>query len=403
MVVAETPRPPRDGAERVVVDWEPLPAVTATLAAAGRGAPLALGRRRVERVRRLGRRRRTRPPTPPSRAPPTSCASTRGCRASPACRWSRARPSASGTRRRGRYTLYAARAASGRPQTDLAGVLGVPESAVRVMARDVGGNFGTRNSCYPEFALVAWAARRLGRPVKWTGDRREAFLTDYQAPRSRLDAELALDAEGTLPRAARRQHQQRRRPRRLLLPAQQGHGESRPRVYHVPAASMRGRAVLTNTSPTTPYRSAGRPEVMFVMERLIDLAARRHGFDRVELRRRNLVPPERDAVPQSRSASSTTAATTRPRRTARVALADWAGIRGAPRGGAPARALPRHRRRQLHRAQHRRPARARADHRAPGGPRSTWCSARCRPARATRRASPSSSSSGSAWSSPRCA
>src|SRR5207244_1149321 len=83
-------------------------------------------------------------------------------------------------------TVAAARGAAragagglGRTRTGVAGALGVPESAVRVIAREVGGNFGTRNSCYPEFALVAWAARRLGRPVKWTGERREAFLADY--------------------------------------------------------------------------------------------------------------------------------------------------------------------------------------------------------------------------------
>src|SRR5262249_32888235 len=79
----------------------------------------------------------------------------------------------------GRYPMYADAAGLGRTGTGVAGAVGVPESAVRVIAREVGGNFGTRNSCYPEFALVAWAARRVGRPVKWTGERREAFLADY--------------------------------------------------------------------------------------------------------------------------------------------------------------------------------------------------------------------------------
>src|SRR2546423_10150275 len=74
----------------------------------------------------------------------------------------------------GRYHIYAGAGGLGRTRTGVAGALGVPESAVRVIAREVGGNFGTRNSCYPEFALVAWAARRLGRPVKWTGERRGA-------------------------------------------------------------------------------------------------------------------------------------------------------------------------------------------------------------------------------------
>ncbi|PYN54574.1 MAG: hypothetical protein DMD94_14590, partial [Candidatus Rokuibacteriota bacterium] len=97
----------------------------------------------------------------------------------------------------GRYTVHAGAGGLGRTQTGVAGALGVPESAVRVVARDVGGNFGTRNSCYPEFALVAWAARRLGRPVKWTAERREAFLADYHGRDLTARAELALDTDGT--------------------------------------------------------------------------------------------------------------------------------------------------------------------------------------------------------------
>src|SRR5207249_10348767 len=80
--------------------------------------------------------------------------------------------------------------------TPRSAMLGVPQEKVRVIARDVGGNFGTRNSSYPEFALVAWGARRLGRPVKWTGDRQEGFLSDHQARDLQVEAELALDADG---------------------------------------------------------------------------------------------------------------------------------------------------------------------------------------------------------------
>src|SRR6185503_10595462 len=96
----------------------------------------------------------------------------------------------------GRYTLYAGSGGSQRQRGDVAAVLGVPESAVRVVAHDVGGNYGTRNSCYPEFPLVAWASRRLGRPVKWTCERREALLTDYQSRDLVSHVELALDADG---------------------------------------------------------------------------------------------------------------------------------------------------------------------------------------------------------------
>jgi len=189
----------------------------------------------------------------------------------------------------GRYTVHAGAGGLGRTQTAVAGALGVPESAVRVTARDVGGNFGTRNSCYPEFALVAWAARRIGRPVKWTAERREAFMADYGGRDLTARAELALDRQGNF-LAFRGANTSNVGAHAVSFhPLNKGMALTGT-VYRLPVVSMHGRAVVTNTSPTTPYRSAGRPEVMFIMERLIDLAARRHGFDRLELRRRNLVP-----------------------------------------------------------------------------------------------------------------
>ncbi len=199
-----------------------------------------------------------------------------------------------------------------------------PESAVRVVARDVGGNFGTRNSSYPEFTLVAWAARRLGRPVKWTGERREAFLADYQGRDLAVTAELALDGEGRF-LALRSANVSNIGAHAVSFhPLNKGMALTAT-VYRVPAVSVRGRAVVTNTSPTTPYRSAGRPEIMFVTERLIDLAARRHGFDRLELRRKNLVPssamPYRNAVGTLYDSGDYLAAFDRA-----VDLADWAGF-----------------------------------------------------------------------------
>ena len=190
----------------------------------------------------------------------------------------------------GRYTLHAGSGGSVRLKADLAEVLKVPEAAVRVIAQDVGGNYGTRNSSYPEFSLVVWAAKRLGRPVKWTSDRREAFLSDYQARDLVSGMELALDADGRFLALRGVNTSNVGAHAVTFVPLNKGR-ELATSVYHVPAASVRGRAVHSNTSPLSAYRSAGRPQVMFVMERLIDLAARRHGFDRVELRRRNLVPP----------------------------------------------------------------------------------------------------------------
>jgi carbon-monoxide dehydrogenase large subunit len=224
----------------------------------------------------------------------------------------------------GRYTVHAGAGGLGRTQTGVAGALGVPERAVRVMARDVGGNFGTRNSCYPEFALVAWAARRVGRPVKWTSERREAFLADYHGRDLAVRAELALDSEGHF-LALRATNTSNLGAHAVSFhPLNKGMALTGT-VYRVPTVSIRGRAVVTNTSPTTPYRSAGRPEIMFVMERLIDLAARRHGFDRLDLRRKNLVAasamPYRNAVGTLYDSGDYLAAFDRA-----VALADWAGF-----------------------------------------------------------------------------
>ena len=168
---------------------------------------------------------------------------------------------------------------------------------MRVVMHEVGGNFGTRGSFNPEFALVAWAARRVGRPVKWTCERSEAFLCDYQARDLAVEAELALDRDGNF-LAMRGSNIANVGAYPISYGPLAKGVEIMSSIYHVPAVHFRARAAITNTLPTRPYRSSGRPEVMFVMERLIDLAARQCGFDRLELRRRNLVPEVGDAVPQ---------------------------------------------------------------------------------------------------------
>ncbi len=265
----------------------------------------------------------------------------------------------------GRYTLYAGSGGVVRHKTDLAQVLGVPEALVRVVAQDVGGNFGTRNSFYPEFALVAWAARRLGRPVKWTGDRREAFLTDYQARDLVSQMELALDAEGNFLALRGVNTSNVGAHAVTFVPLNKGR-ELATSVYRIPAAGVRGRAVLSNTPPLAAYRSAGRPQVMFVIERLIDLAARRHGFDRVELRRRNLVGSAAMPYTNPFGIVYDSGDSMRPRRIARWPWPTGRSSSRAALGQAPG-ALSRHRPRQLHRDRHRRPARARAHHGAARG------------------------------------
>jgi len=197
---------------------------------------------------------------------------------------------ASYDRASGRYTVYATTGGVQRHRTEIAAALGAPEEAVRVVTGDLGGNYGARNNSYPEFTLVAWAAKRVGRPVKWVAERSEAFLSDEHARDLVSEAELALDAEGNFLAFRALNTSNVGAHAVSFVPLGKGMAVSTT-VYHVPRAALRGRAVLSTTAPTTPYRAAGRPEVMYVMERLIDLAARRHGFDRVELRRRNLVAP----------------------------------------------------------------------------------------------------------------
>ncbi len=197
----------------------------------------------------------------------------------------------------GSYTLHAGAGGAVRPRHDMAVVLGVPDDKVRMVMHDVGGNFGTRGASNPEFALVAWAAKRVGRAVKWTCERSEAFLCDYQARDLTADAELALDADGQFLAMRGTNMVDSGAYPVSFGPLHKG-VEIMTSIYHVPTVHFRARATLTNTAPTRPYRSSGRPEAMFVVERLIDIAARQCGFDRAELRRRNLIPEIDDAIPQ---------------------------------------------------------------------------------------------------------
>jgi len=224
----------------------------------------------------------------------------------------------------GRTTLHAGSGGVVRQKRELAGVLGVPETAVRVVSGDVGGNFGTRNAFYPEFALVAWAAKRVGRPVKWTCDRSEAFASDYQGRDQVIQAELALDADGRF-LALRGSVICNVGAHSVMYVPLVKCTELLTSVYRVPAAHVRARAVLSNTPPTNPYRSAGRPEAMFAIERLVDLAARQLGHDRIALRRRNLIPPS--AQPYANPLGMTYDSGDYRRVMDRaLALADWKGF-----------------------------------------------------------------------------
>ncbi|HXF67075.1 MAG TPA: xanthine dehydrogenase family protein molybdopterin-binding subunit [Burkholderiales bacterium] len=190
------------------------------------------------------------------------------------------------------YTLYVA---NQNPHVErllmTAFVLGLPEHKVRVIAPDVGGGFGSKIFLYPEEIVITWAARRIGRPVKWTAERSESFLTDAHGRDHLTRAELALDRNGKFLAL------------RVATTANLGAYLSTfasciPTIlyatllagqYTTPAIHCEVTAVFTNTAPVDAYRGAGRPEATYVVERLVDTAARELGIDRAEIRRRNFI------------------------------------------------------------------------------------------------------------------
>jgi carbon-monoxide dehydrogenase large subunit len=287
MVVAETLIAARDAAEKVAVEYDVLPAVTDALEALAPGAPtlwpqasgnLALDnefgdRAAVERaiesahivVEQSIRCQRTASAFMEPRAAIGSYDAAEN-----------------------EYTLISGCQGVHRVRQPLAGCLKVPPERVRVICPDVGGGFGSRTNLYPEQVAVVWAARRVGRPVKWTGDRTEAFLTDYTARDVVTSARLAFDRDGRMLALALELTANTGAHTVSYVPLSNGYRVA-PTVYDVPIAWVRLRGVMTNTVPTAPFRGAGRPEATAVMERLIDIAARRLKIDRVELRRRNLI------------------------------------------------------------------------------------------------------------------
>ena len=170
-------------------------------------------------------------------------------------------------------------------------ILDIPESKLRIISPDMGGSFGLRANIFPELALVLWAARDLGRPVKWRGERGEGFMEDHCRDVV-LDAELALDGDGKF--LGLRVNGTANMGAYLSifgpLPAF-GNLSGIAGTYTTPTIYAEILSVFTNTAPVHPYRGAGRPEATLAIEQVIDQAARVLGMDRAELRRRNLIPP----------------------------------------------------------------------------------------------------------------
>jgi aerobic carbon-monoxide dehydrogenase large subunit len=290
LVIADTREHAVDAAERVSVEYEPLPAVAASVDALRPGAPVVWDEApdNVAFVWSVGQRDAV------TRAFAEAAHVTRldfvVSRVAAAPLEPRA---AVGEfdRRAERYTLYTGIQSPHGTRTLLASVLRVPQSQLRVVTGEVGGSFGMRSGLYPEMALVLWASKRLGRPVKWTSDRREGFVTDEHGRDNISTVELALDRDGTF-LAVR--NTIRLNVGAYLTPRSAGPGSNNvggvAGVYATPAIHHETIGVFTHTTPTGPYRGAGRPEATYAIERVIDVAARELGVDAVELRRRNLIP-----------------------------------------------------------------------------------------------------------------
>jgi len=183
-------------------------------------------------------------------------------------------------------------------------VFHIPTRELRTLAYDVGGGFGAKNPLYPEHALVLWAARRLGRPVKWMNDRGESFLSDAHGRDQQSHVTLALNAAGDF-LALRVDSVGSVGPYLLSVgpfTCTGGSARTQGGPYRIPALHFHARAAFTNTAPTDPYRGAGRPEATYHIERIIDLAAAKIGMDRVALRRRNLL--SRDELPYTTGAGA---------------------------------------------------------------------------------------------------
>jgi carbon-monoxide dehydrogenase large subunit len=175
----------------------------------------------------------------------------------------------------------------------LAPILGVPNARLRVTTEDVGGAFGLKTGPYPEYLAILVAAKKLGRPVHWMSNRSEAFLSDNHARDAYSDVELALDERGKF-LALRVRHLGNMGAYIGAVGANiQTANMTRclPGMYDIKLIDLQARCVFTTTTPTAPYRGAGRPEANFILERVIDEAARVTGIDPVKLRRRNLIKP----------------------------------------------------------------------------------------------------------------
>jgi len=289
-VVAETRHQAMDAAEMIAVDYEPLPAVTSTAQAPKAGAPrvwedcpdnicfveqigdkaavdLAFAKAAYVAKGKFTINRVTAATMEPRGAVGDYHAADR------------------------RYTVYTPMQRPHPVRADLAKLLKVPESKLRIVTGDTGGSFGMKSPIFNETPLVLLAAKLTGRPVKWISTRNEAFLSDAQARDNVTEAELALDKDGTFLALRVKTYAAIGAYLQPAMPAFMMNAGTLAGVYRTPAIHVDITGVFSNTNPMRPYRGNGRPEAAFVIERMVELAAAQTGIDSAELRRRNYISP----------------------------------------------------------------------------------------------------------------
>jgi carbon-monoxide dehydrogenase large subunit len=293
MVVAESLAEAKDAAELIEVDYEALPSVTDVAEAVKPGAPPVWDENpdNISHVWETGNKA-------------AADAAFAGAAHVVKSRYVISRVYAQFMETRGtvgiydpgdeRYTLYADVQYAHRVRDMLAAtIFKIPETKVRVVVGDVGGGFGTKGWQYVEHRLTLWAAKKLGRPVKWSCERSEALLADEHGRDVVAEAELALDKDGKFlglkVRTLSNVGAYLSSDRNML--ATFGSLGALVGVYDFPAAHAHLTVAFTNCPATAPYRGAGRPEAIYIIERLIEDAARQTGIDRIELRRKNLIAP----------------------------------------------------------------------------------------------------------------
>jgi carbon-monoxide dehydrogenase large subunit len=325
-VVAETAKQAKDAAEAVLPDIEELPAVTDARAAAAPDAPqlydeapgnllldwhfgdsaaVAAAFARAAHVTRLDIR------------------NTRVV----VCAMEPRAALAEWDEEDGRYVLRTGCQGVVSQRNLLAGPLAVPAAKIRVLTGNVGGSFGMKYTCYPETVCALHAARLVGRPVKWTDERTDSFLSDSHGRDHDVTAELALDAEGHFlaVRVTGFANMGARLSNALTLPCTMNIARNIVGVYRTPLVEVATRCMFTNTTPVGAYRGAGRPEGNYYIERLLETAAAEMGISSIELRRRNHIRPEQ--LPYTTPTGAVFDSGAYPALLDRtLALADWDGF-----------------------------------------------------------------------------